>query len=274
MGSPDAQDISPVSDPLPPAVSGARSSLMPAATACWLASALCISVMAARGASVAWVIAWVTATAAAVAVTRLADLRSLDRDSKPVIEPASLDGSSRQLLRRAQLAIDAILGSELYAADLLGHAAGESALRRHEWEIAFTLREITALRAEFGANMLDASRGPMTDAVLESHRRALAVAEEATASRVSAIERYAAQVRVTDAARLDSQSALKVAGLNDRYLDLLARTAADEIAIAEITSLTEQACAANEAFRENLHLATAAEALALPVREETDPMTR
>jgi hypothetical protein len=65
-----------------------------------------------------------------------------------------------------------------------------------------------------------------------------------------------------------------VAGLNDRYLDLLARTAADEIAIAEITSLTEQACAANEAFRENLHLATAAEALALPVREETDPMTR
>jgi hypothetical protein len=248
---------------------------MPAATACWLASATCISVMAARGASVAWVIAWITATAAAVAVTRLADLRSLDQDSKLVIEPASLDGSSRQLLRRAQLAVDAILGSEVYAADLLGHAAGESALRRHEWEIAFTLREITALRAEFSANMLDASRGPMTDAVLESHRRALAVAEEATASRVSAIERYAAQVRVTDAARLDRQSALKVAGLNDRYLDLLARTAADELAIAEITSLTEQVCAANEAFRENLHLAsTAAEALALPPREETDPMTR
>ncbi len=242
---------------------------MPAAIACWLASAISISVMAARGASVAWVAAWLTLTATAVAVTRLADLRSPDRHSERVIEPSSLDDSSRQLLRRAQLAIGTILGSEVYAADLLGHAARESALRRHEWETAFTLREITALRAEFDANMLDASRGPMTDAVLESHRRVLAVAQDAAASRVHAIERYAAQVRVTDAARLDWQSALRVSGLNDRYLDLLARTAADELAIAEITSLTGQARAANEAFRENLHLATiAADALALPAPED------
>jgi hypothetical protein len=110
----------------------------------------------------------------------------------------------------------------------------------------------------------------MTDAVLESHRRALALAQEATTSRVCALERYAVQVRVADAARLDWQSALKIAGLNDRYLDLLARTAADEQAIAEITSLTEQASAADEAFRESLHLATiAAEALVLPAGEET-----
>lgn len=269
MDTPDAQDISPVSDPLPPAGPGAGPSLMSAATVCWVASAICISVMAARGASVAWVVAWVTVTATAVAVTRLADLRSPDGHSKPVIEPASLDGSSRQLLRRAQRAIDTILGSEVYAADLLGHAAEESALRRHEWEIACTLREITALRAEFDASMLDAARGPMTDTVLESHRRALAVAQEATAARVCAIERYAAQVRVTDAARLDWQGALKVAGLNDRYLDLLARTAADELAVAEITGLTERACAANEAFRENPHLGIiAAEAVDLPAREE------
>ena len=238
---------------------------MPAAAACWLASAVCISVMAARGASVAWVIAWFTATAAAVAVTRWADLRSPERHSRRVIEPSSLDGPCRQLLRRAQVAIDAIVSSEVYAADLLGHAAGQSALRRHEWEIASTLREITALRAESGVGLPGASRGPMTETVLESHRRALALAQEATTSRVSAIERYAAQVRVTDAARLDWQSALKVAGLNDRYLDLLARTAADELAVAEITGLTEQASAANEVFRENLHLASlAAEALALP----------
>jgi hypothetical protein len=240
-----------------------------AAIACWLASAVCISVMAASGASVAWVVAWFSSTAAAVAVTRLADLRSPDDRGGRVIEPSSLDGSCRQLLRRAQVAIDTILGSEVCAADLLGHAAGQSALRRHEWEIASTLCEITALRAESGVGLPGASRGPMTEVVLESHRRALALAQEATASRVCAIERYAAQVRVTDAARLDWQSALQAAGFNDRYLDLLARTAADELAVAEITSLTEQASAANEAFRENLHLATlAAEALALPAREE------
>ena len=121
---------------------------MLAAGACWLASAICITVMAARGASVAWIIAWFTATAAAVAVTRMADLQLPRRDSSRVIEPSSLDDSGRQLLRRAQLAIGAILSSEAYTADLLDRAAAQTALKRHEWEIASTLREITALRAE------------------------------------------------------------------------------------------------------------------------------
>ena len=74
---------------------------------------------------------------------------------------------------------------------------------------------------------------------------------------------------MTDAARLDWQSALQIAGLNDRYLDLLAQTAADDQAIAEITALTGQASAADEAFRESLRRATiAAEPLVLPVDDE------
>lgn len=171
-------------------------------------------------------------------------------------------------MRRAQLAIGAILSSEAYNADLLRHAAGEKALRRREWEIASTLREITVLRAEFDANLLDASRGPMTDAVLESHERALALAGRPPPPGY-ALWNATPQVRVADAARLDWQSARKIAGLNDRYLDLVTQTAADEQAIAEITSLTEQAFAADEAFRESLHLATiGAAALVLPASEE------
>jgi hypothetical protein len=186
-----------------------------------------------------------------------------------VIEPSSLDDCARRLLRRAQLAIGAILSSEVCTADLLDRAAAQTALKRHEWEIASTLREITALRAESGTSLPGASPGPMTDAVLESHRRALALAQQATTARVCALERYAAQVRMTDAAWLDWQSALKIAGLNDRYLDLLARTAADDQAIAEITTLTGQASAAGEAFRDGLRHATiAAEALVLPADDE------
>jgi hypothetical protein len=265
---PEAPGAVPVSDPSL-ASPADRSALMLAAGACWLASAVCITVMAARGASVAWIIAWLTAAAAAVAVTRIADLRLSRRDSNRVIEPSSLDDSGRQLLRRAQLAIGAILDSEARTADLLERAAAQTALKRHEWEIASTLREITALRAESGTSLPGASPGPVTDAVLESHRRALALAQQATTARVCALERYAAQVRVTDAARLDWQSALKIAGLNDRYLDLLARTAADDQAIAEITTLTEQASAADEAFRESLDRATiAAEALVLPIDDK------
>ena len=242
---------------------------MLAAGACWLASAVCITVMAARGASVAWTIAWLTAVAAAVAVTRMADLRLSCRDSTPVIEPSCLDDCGRLLLRRAQLAIGAILSSEVCTADLLDRAAAQTALKRHEWEIASTLREITALRAESGPRRPGVSPGPMTEAVLESHRRALTLAQQATTARVCALERYAAQVRVTDAARLDWHNALKIAGLNDRYLDLLARTAADDLAIAEITTLTGQASAADEAFRESLRRAAiAAEALVLPLDDQ------
>jgi hypothetical protein len=58
------------------------------------------------------------------------------------------------------------------------------------------------------------------------------------------------------AARLDWQSALKLAGLNDRYPDLLARTAADDQAIAGITTLTGQASAADQTMRESLRRAT------------------
>jgi len=265
---PEASGAVPVSNPSLTSPAD-RSALMLAAGACWLASAVCITVMAAGGASVAWIIAWFTAAAAAVAVTRMADLQLSRRDSSRVIEPSSLDDSGRQLLRRAQQAIGAILSSEACTVDLLDRAATQTALKRHEWEIASTLREITALRAESGTSLPGASPGPMTEAVLASHRRALALAQQATTARVCALERYAEQVRVTDAARLDWQSALKIAGLNDRYLDLLARTAADDQAIAEITTLTEQASAADEALRESLHRATiAAEALVLPVDDE------
>src|SRR5258707_4671444 len=202
MDRPEAQDISPVSDPLLPVGSALRSALMLTAAACWLASAGCIMVMAVRGASVAWVVAWFTSPAASLAVIRMADIYWRYRHSGRVVEQSSLDESCGQLLRRTQLAIGAILGSEIYAADLLSPAAGEIALRRHEWEIASTLREITALRSEFDANLAGASRGPVSDAVLESHRRALALAQEATTSRACARERHAAQILPGDAAGL------------------------------------------------------------------------
>src|SRR5512135_510672 len=130
---PETSGAVPVSDPWHAAGPASRSLLMLTAGACWLASAICITVMAARGASVAWIIAWFTATAAAVAITRMADLQLPRRDGSRVIEPSSLDDSGRQLLRRAQLAIGAILSSDVYAADLLDRAAAQTALRRHEW---------------------------------------------------------------------------------------------------------------------------------------------
>ena len=207
MDTPDAQVAPRVSGPLLPAVPAARSALMPAVFSCWLASAVCIIVMAVRGGSVAWVVAWFTMTAASVIVTRMADRRAPAGHSGCVTGLSGLDDPCRQLQRRAQVAIGAILGSEVYAAHLLGQAAGEIALRRHEQEITSTLRELTALRAAFDAHLPDAPHGPVTGAVLESHRRALAAAQAAITARVDAIERYAAQVQTTEAAWRDWHSA-------------------------------------------------------------------
>ncbi len=185
----------------------------------------------------------------------------LHRDE--VVGPVALDLPCRQLLYRAQRSIARVLRSGVYATDLRT-TVPESVLRRHEWEIATALRDITELRAEYASSAAVAGPGPMTAAVLASQRRALTLAQDAVAARVSALERYATQAEAADAAQRDWQDAMKVAGLNDKYLDLVARTAADQHAIAEITNLTEQAAVAAQVFDDTLQQVTlAAEALAL-----------
>lgn len=169
-----------------------------------------------------------------------------------LVRIAELDGLSRELLARVQQAIDQVLSSTVYHRNLLDQSAGDAVLRRHEWETAAAVREITSLRAALDASPVE---GPKTAAVLESQRRALAIAQDHMAARVGAIEKYAAQVKAADAALRDCKGAIRAAGLNARYLDLVARTAADEHAIEEMTGLTEQAAAAAQAFQDSLRLA-------------------
>ena len=141
----------------------------------------------------------------------------------------------------------------------------EPVLRWHEWEIAVALREITELLLDLVSDYASGRAGPMTTTVLLSQNRAISIARDATTARVQALESLAAQVAVADAARRDWETAHRMAANNDKYLDLVARTAADQHATAEITGLAEQAAAAAQALRETLQQATlAAEALALP----------
>ncbi len=180
-----------------------------------------------------------------------------------VVAPSSLDSACRQLLLRAQDAIRSALESGPDEVDL-PEIVAESTLRRHEWEIAVALRDITELRAEHDVNAA-ASAGPMTDAVLEPQQRALQLAQDAIVSRVTALERYAAEMSTAGTAYRDWQDALRVSHLNDRYLELVARTAADEQAVTEISDLTERATEAARAFRETVgQVSQAAAALALP----------
>jgi hypothetical protein len=193
----------------------------------------------------------------------LYQLRHRDR----LVEPSALDQVSRELLIRAQAAIRSALDSVTDdAVDSPGLVA-EPTLRRHEWQIAIALRDITDLRAEHEFNAA-ASAGPMTDSVLGPQQRALQLAQDAIESRVTALERYAAEVLAARSAFRDWRDALRISDLNDRYLDLVAHTSADEHAVTEISDLADQATAAAQALRESMRqVGLAAAALALPEPE-------
>jgi hypothetical protein len=181
-----------------------------------------------------------------------------------VVSPLALELECLKLLQRAQRAIATIVTSRVYAGDLRG-TVEEPVLKQHEWEIAVALREITELLLDLVWSYAGGTAGPMTTAVLVSQNRAISIARDATAARVQALESLAAQVAAAEAARRDWETAHRMAANNDKYLDLVARTAADQHATVEITGLAEQAAEAAQAFRETLQRAAlAAEALALP----------
>jgi hypothetical protein len=185
------------------------------------------------------------------------------RYREQVVSPLALELECRKLLRRAQCAIATIVTSSVYAGDLRA-TVGEAILRRHEWDIAVALREITELLLDLVSSLGGRSAGPMTTSVLVSQNRAISIARDATTARVLALELLAAQVAAAEGARSDWEIAQRMAANNDKYLDLVARTAADQHATVEITGLAEQTAEAAQAFRETLEQATlAAEALAL-----------
>ena len=180
-----------------------------------------------------------------------------------VVSPLALELDCRRLLHRAQRAIGTIVNSTVYAGDLRAIVAVAD-LRQHEWDIAVALREITELLLDLLSGYAGGMAGPMTTAVLLSQNRAISIARDAITARVAALESLAAQVAAAEAARRDWETAHRMAANNDKYLDLVARTAADQHAAVEITGLAEQAAEAAEAFRETLQQATlAARALAL-----------
>ncbi len=186
------------------------------------------------------------------------------RHRDQLVLPSALDRVSRELLIRAQAAISSALDSVTDDAMESPDIVAEPTLRWHEWHIAIALRDITDLRAEHEFNAA-ASAGPMTDSVLGPQQRALQLAQDAIESRVTALERYAAEVLTARSAFRDWQDALRISNLNDRYLDLVAQTAADEHAVTEISGLTDQATAAAQAVRESMRqVGLAAAALALP----------
>ena len=162
---------------------------------------------------------------------------------------ADLDPRARVLLRRAQDAVHAINSAEIVRADLLDEPATSALLAEQEWQIALALREQARLRA-LRSRLAEPRPGSPAAELLDDHRRAARAAEQSTAARVAALERYAAEVHGADAAYRDWRQHAAIAELTGPHLDLLARTAADDHGITELDALTERARALRRSFTE------------------------
>ena len=162
---------------------------------------------------------------------------------------ADFDAQSRVLLRRTQDAVDGVTSAELYQAGLLDAPATSLALAGQEWDIAVALREQARLRARRAEVSADCA-GPQTAAVLDHQVQAARLADASIAARVAALEGYAAEVREADAAYRDWRQAAVLVEVSRQHLDMLARTGADEHGIAEMDTLSGQARAVRQAFRE------------------------
>lgn len=226
------------------------------------ALAFCIFAALVTGLQAGWVCAVLASAAATFAVRHEIVSGGLRRHGRNYVDSSVLDTECLRQLKAAQVAIDTVLTSEVYRTRLLDHSPGDADLRRHEWEIACRLRDITARRAEHTYSMSAGVPGPQTAAVLRAHLRAITIARDATVRRIDALQRYAREVKAADNALHDWQTAEQLARRNETYLDLVARSAADEHAVIEIKYLTQQAALTHDAFQATLNQATlAAEAL-------------
>jgi hypothetical protein len=182
--------------------------------------------------------------------TRRAAAVDARRYSGRYLADADLDAPARVLLRRAQEAIDVVTNAKVSREGLLDEA---SALAAQEWHIAVSLRDQAWLRAR-RAEITDAS--PATHAsqataqLLRQHLDAAITAEESVTDRVTALERFASEVRAADAAYRDAATRARLADLTAPHLDMLARTAADAQGIAELAEMTDRARAIRTAFND------------------------
>jgi hypothetical protein len=204
----------------------------------------------------AQVIAAATAVVFTVRVARFGQLNGLAPETAAArsyrgryLTGTDFDAPARRLLRRAQDAVDTANSSRVSRAGLLDGAGGSVALAWQEWDIALALREQARLRG-VRASLPGLSAGSPAARLLEHHDEAAVIAERSVAERVSALERYAEEVRQADAAYRDWEQYEQVARLTGQHLDMLARTAADEHGVAAIETMSAQARAVREALRE------------------------
>ncbi|MEV0875924.1 hypothetical protein AB0I86_32810 [Streptomyces sp. NPDC049950] len=199
---------------------------------------------------------------AANAVSRNKTARRLAELKDRCVQPSELNDDARTLLARAQQAKKAVRTSAVHRFDLIDRQHNDVALPRQEWEIAEALRKYTRMVKAEPSN----PKGDKVAALLNTRRRALRASLDGITRRVEALESYAEQVAQADDRYRELQQIQALTDGSDDVLDLLARTVRDDLAVAEIEGMTEEAAAVADAFTTALESAKEAAVIALPTR--------
>jgi hypothetical protein len=192
-----------------------------------------------------------------------------------------LDHDCAELLRRAEVAVKAIVESDARASDLLDPPVDEKLLRDCVQRILLAGAKITDLRARQRAIAIkslpkseqparryerdERTPGPMTGAVLEPQQQALAMVLSSMTSHAEKLERYSSSIKKVDATYRDWVGSQEAGLLNEPVRDVLAEMVRDTLAAEELNRLAERTSLAEQAFRQSIQEAClAAETLALP----------
>ncbi|MFI5868421.1 hypothetical protein [Streptomyces sp. NPDC051546] len=189
-------------------------------------------------------------------------LRALDAAAAHYVQDRDLTEGPRVLLARAQRAQSTVLASQVHRLDLIDRQRNEVVLPVQVWEIASALRDYSRLSDGTAADSASAE----VVALQSARRQALRVSRDGVEQRIAALEEYAAQVCEADLRYRELQQIQRLVEGNDEALDLLARTAADALAVAEIEAMSTEAAIVAKTFSTALDRASAAAVVALPTR--------
>ncbi|GAA3138788.1 hypothetical protein GCM10010466_32290 [Planomonospora alba] len=163
------------------------------------------------------------------------------------VVPEDLDDECGALLRRAQDAAEAVLGSHVNRDGLLDAIDNAVTLPEQVWRIATRLVRLSQMRAEH-RRIVPGAPPPEVAQAFAPYGEALETALAALVERVEALEEYAAQVRRADAVYRSYRQLEALAERAPRYEELVAEIAGDGAALPPLERLTDQARQVREAF--------------------------
>lgn len=190
-------------------------------------------------------------------------LRTLAAAQAHLVHPEDLTTDAQELLVRVQRAMTTVLDSRVHREKWLDTQRNEAVLPRQEWAIAQDLRHYSRVARRTHKTPEEASSAEVAD-LLTSRHRALETSRRGVERRVAALEAYAEQVTEADDRYAQVREIEQLAEEGDELLDLLSRTAADDLAVAEIEGLTDEVTAVASTFTKALESAKQLAVVALP----------